>query len=516
MLFIHRFISLVNQRYHELHEEHKRLTGALHCVESASEKAEVLANAMLKENAVLEDKEHSALSFLAQLGQNTAIKEEHMKIIDKQKDKISQLEKSNPEVKSAYEKAVDNAFGLAGDVHKLVREIAESDLSTLRQLQRPDSEVADVMAAVILVLKSHRYDLSWSKGAKRIMANLDRFVELLDDFDKEELSHDQLAAVEQYLKKPFFSVELLEQKSSIKAVPLLCLWVHYVVRYQMMMISRVKPLKAKCSRTLVALEANRVKLKAIEDKVEGFEQRLAGLRDSFESATVEKMQQKQQVLNMQVQLNRAEAFANKMASQLVFWQGKTESLKEREAGINGSSAMAAGMATYLGPFADHYGIRQLLLCIEWPGCLSQRGIPLVLPGIDGKGIISEVSIVVGKEDTGEPPNSNKVVLDSDISTEPSIFSHVPGYGSCLIDFNQAKITDYQLYCESLAGILVSSDAVATWKAKGFGPIMLVNGAILRSCGSYWPLVVDPQGVGLRWIKNVELNRDVVVLNANDR
>ena len=483
-------MSLVNLRYTKLHEEHGRIKKALQCVQQASEKAELLANAVLKEKSVLDDKQHSALSFLSQLGQNTAIKEEHGKLLDKQKDKILQLEKSNPEVKGAYEKVLDSANRLADDIHKVVRQIAESDLSTLRQLQRPDVEVADVMAAVILVVKSTSYDLSWNKGAKRIMANLTRFVQLLDGFDKEELSCEQLVAVDQYIKKPFFNVDYLDRKSNIKVVPLLCLWVRNVVHYNVMMVSQVKPLKAKCNRTLVALEASRVKLKAIENKVAWFEQRLAGLSSSYESASIDKVQLKQRVWNMHSELREAESFASKMASQLTLWQRRTKSIREQEAGIDGSSAIAAGMAVYLGPFADHYGIRQSLLCRVWPSCLSQRGIPLVLPGVNGKGTISEISSAV--EDTN---------ISSRRSCLPQASSPVG-----------TDITDYQLYCESLASILVSLETVAKWKAKGFGPIVVVNGAIMVSSGNHWPFVVDPQGVGLNWIKTVEFEKKLVMLN----
>jgi len=40
------------------------------------------------------------------------------------------------------------------------------------------------MAAIIMILKSPNSDVSWSKGAKRQMANLDRFLDELSSFDE--------------------------------------------------------------------------------------------------------------------------------------------------------------------------------------------------------------------------------------------------------------------------------------------------------------------------------------------
>ena len=40
------------------------------------------------------------------------------------------------------------------------------------------------MAAIIMILKSPNADVTWSKGAKRQMANIDRFLDELAGFDE--------------------------------------------------------------------------------------------------------------------------------------------------------------------------------------------------------------------------------------------------------------------------------------------------------------------------------------------
>lgn len=43
------------------------------------------------------------------------------------------------------------------------------------------------MACIIMILKTPNSDLTWSKGAKRQMANLDRFIDELMNFDMNPL-----------------------------------------------------------------------------------------------------------------------------------------------------------------------------------------------------------------------------------------------------------------------------------------------------------------------------------------
>lgn len=48
--------------------------------------------------------------------------------------------------------------------------------------------------------------------------------------------------------------------------------------------------------------------------------------------------------------------------------------------IPGGCAVAAGFATYLGPY--HHSFRRVMLTVHWPNCLRERGIPLVIDSVD--------------------------------------------------------------------------------------------------------------------------------------
>jgi len=74
----------------------------------------------------------------------------------------------------AHERAVFKASALAIDTKKIVGSMSMESLQELRAMQKPIIEVEDLMAAIIMILKSPTADLTWQKGAKRQMANLER------------------------------------------------------------------------------------------------------------------------------------------------------------------------------------------------------------------------------------------------------------------------------------------------------------------------------------------------------
>ena len=59
-------------------------------------------------------------------------------------------------------------------LHSMVAKLEPESLQELRGLLRPPRPVEELLAAVIIVVKSPSADTSWTKGAKRLMANLDR------------------------------------------------------------------------------------------------------------------------------------------------------------------------------------------------------------------------------------------------------------------------------------------------------------------------------------------------------
>ena len=91
------------------------------------------------------------------------------------------------------------------------------------------------MYCISVLVKNPQADLTWQKGAKRQMANLERLIEELVTFDDNAMPEQTLVLVEPYLKKPSFDPQTMERKSENKACVSLCRWVKGVCRSVLIM-----------------------------------------------------------------------------------------------------------------------------------------------------------------------------------------------------------------------------------------------------------------------------------------
>lgn len=98
-------------------------------------------------------------------------------------------------------------------------------------------------------VKSPNADLTWTKGAKRLMANLGRFAEMLNSFDEQEVpSSALLESLSPYLEDNTLNVSYHKSLSHPEAVLQICQWVVNVMRYVCMHVHI-----RLCARTYVVI-----------------------------------------------------------------------------------------------------------------------------------------------------------------------------------------------------------------------------------------------------------------------
>jgi dynein heavy chain len=129
-----------------------------------------------------------------------------------------------------------------------------------------NGRLTSLKIVLCLPVKSPSSDLTWQKGAKRQMANLERFTEELLTFDDNQMPESTLQLVESYLKKPSFDADTLEHKTGNSACGSLARWVKGVARYHRMMLSKVKPLHTKVEQTTQAVDNAERKMSSLANK----------------------------------------------------------------------------------------------------------------------------------------------------------------------------------------------------------------------------------------------------------
>ncbi|XP_023931015.1 dynein beta chain, ciliary-like [Lingula anatina] len=587
--FVERFISVANARHSEIGHSHDMVTKALEQIHRENTLATKLHKQLEHEKIVLEERKAGTIKILSQIGQDTAITEQQVKIVKSQMEKIQKLKKLLPEYQVAHERAVYKAIAIVGDTKKIVQEMDMESLHELRAMQKPIIDIEDLMAAIIMILKSPSADLTWHKGGKRQMANLERFTEELMSFDDNQLPESTLNLVEPYLKKPSFDPETILKKTATKACASLCKWVRGVVRYHRMMLSKVKPLHAKVEQTTQAVDNAEQKMNQLENKRKALDIRLADLAKGFEEATIDKNDQEEKTIKMDKMLETAARLRKILKREHLRCQQIHEGLRSRQIAIPGGSAIASAFTTYLGPY--HYNFRRLMLTVHWPNCLRERGIPLVIDSIDhlrgrvidfsieglktaagasglpaieeeeecleeGKGPEAEgeeegneeqtdpavegalpeqegTTVQQGQEqqdnavatprksregsrgpqDTGDQQQLARIQEEHENATEPSE-SGTDGGSIPLITAQQ-----YNQYVRSLVKLLVGEKTLYEWIRKDFGPRQIENAAIAYSSWQRPPMLVDPYGEGISWLKwlNRSMNKKkLIILDVDTR
>lgn len=88
--------------------------------------------------------------------------------------RISHLRRTIPDYEHALELVREERAAIVAGLRGMVGQLELGSMQELRGVGRPPPAVEELLGAVIIVVKSPSADTSWTKGAKRLMANLDR------------------------------------------------------------------------------------------------------------------------------------------------------------------------------------------------------------------------------------------------------------------------------------------------------------------------------------------------------
>lgn len=174
-----------------------------------------------------------------------------------------------PEYELGLQMAREEKLSLVLHLKRQVMNLNHSSLTELRAQQRPPQLVEDLLATVISVVKSPSADLSWTKGAKRLMANIDRFQELLLGKSHSEAdSVTILKLVKPTVDRLASSVDEYESYPGGLAATQLLEWVRGVVKMHRLLENQVRPLESRMSEMTASLADWQVKLRKQGNKME--------------------------------------------------------------------------------------------------------------------------------------------------------------------------------------------------------------------------------------------------------
>lgn len=220
-------------------------------------------------------------------------------------------------------------------------------MNEIRSLTAPPEAIADVLAAVLMMLGVQ--DLSWL-SMKKFLSNRGVKEEILN-FDTKKMSLELRKNVAKLIKKKSSSFEdAVIQRVSQAAAPL-AVWVKANIRYSLV-IEKIEPLQQELEEEVSKLEESQKRLQKCEEELKEIDTRVAKLKKEFAERTAEAERLKRNLNIAGTTLDKAEGLIGQLSGEQTRWKSTVATLRSDLTKLPLKMLLAAGFCTYLGKTSD--------------------------------------------------------------------------------------------------------------------------------------------------------------------
>jgi len=330
------------------------------------------------------------------------------------------------------------------------------DLSECKTMQKPPGGVDDVFASTMVLLANiwgniqHKNgkvkERGWDAAKKQCLGNVNEYIAMLK-LTKEKVDDGTMPALNMKEIRPYLLMEHFKPEVIITkngSAAGLCSFVINIVIYYDIVIT-VEPKRESLRIANETLEAANTRLAIVTKQVAELQAKLAKLTAELEEADAQKKEALDTVEKGQTKLDLANRLTTALASENDRWAINIEVLQQDRTLLTGDVLLASAFISYVGPFTKPF--RDKLMDEMFTPFLQAE-----FAAFEGVTPLSETS-------------------------------------DCL-------------------NILTNNAEIAGWNSDGLpaDQVSTENGAIV--CNSArWPLIIDPQLQGIKWIRNKESDPD---------
>jgi len=348
----------------------------------------------------------------------------------------------------------------------------KKDLGEAKTMAKPPAGVDDVFGATMILLANIHpnvvvqkngkvKDRSWDACKKQLLGSIPEYIEFLKGIksavDERTIPALNMKEVKPLLELEHFTPEIIAGKN--KAAAGLCSFVVNIVLYYEVVVT-VEPKRKALAEANEQLESANSQLKEVMDQVGELEAKLEKLTTELNAANAEKQEALDTVEKGQKKLDLAQRLTNALSSENTRWAENIVTMEADKELLTGDVLLASAFISYVGPFTKVF--RDKLMVENFTPNLAKS-----------------LQEAVGED--------NRIPL----SPAPDPLK-----------------------------ILTDAAQVAVWQADSLpaDKVSTENGCIVSN-SSRWPLIIDPQLQGIKWLKNKESHPDrnlqVVRLGQND-
>ena len=395
---------MLNDKKEKIHVLKDRLENGLEKMNSAAEQVAELQENLVKDMAVVGEKKEATDKLIVVVGQETNIAMEQKAIATVEEEKCAKIAEEVMAFQAECEKEMAAAEPVVQAAIAALDSLEKKALTELKSLSSPPAKVDLVTTGVIVLLSTGKVpkDVSWG-AAKKMMGNVDQFLNQLLNFDKDNTPVYACEYIEKHLfSDPDFTVEVMQKKSSAAAG--MCGWVINIVKYYRI-YEVVEPKRKMLAEANQKLEAANTQLASVRAHVASLEAKLAELNAQFEAATQEKNEAIASAEKTQRKADMATRLVNGLADENVRWTESVKSFDQQEAQFVGDVLVASAFVSYIGAFNAKFRNDLVVEC--WIPDMIERKVPMT-EGIMPLDVLCDEAAIATWNGQGLPSDSVSV------------------------------------------------------------------------------------------------------------
>ena len=277
------------------------------------------------------------------------------------------VKKTAEEVQAQADEAqadLDAAMPALAAAVDALKSLNKNDITEIKGFKSPPPLVMKVMEAVCILLGAKP---DWD-SAKKVLGDT-QFLQKLMDYDKDNIAPAAIKKILAYYDDPEFQPEVVAKVS--KAATSLCMWVRAMKVYDEV-AKVVEPKRQALASSTAMLEAEKAKLKKVQDELSAVIANVEQLQKTCDEAVAEKQRLEEAADTTSKRLVRAGKLTGGLADEGVRWTATVGELNIERVNLIGNVFLSAAFIAYLGFFTAPY---RKLLVDDWIEQCREMQIP---------------------------------------------------------------------------------------------------------------------------------------------
>ena len=304
-----------------------------------------------------------------------------------------EAEKARIETERAdCQKDLDKAIPIVELAEKAIGMIKPADIANMKTFKSNPADILRVVLEGVLVVLQRPLDnvtmmtanikdpegkpAEWqivapSWGNAVALLSDSRFLQYIQDFDRDALCEETVEMIETVVDAPYFSPETAGKASG--AALGLATWVVAMKDY-FYAVRIVKPKQEALAIAEGQLKSALAKLAQAEDQEREVQEKVAELKGAFDKQMAAKRALEENAAALQHKLDQAEKLIRGLSGERVRWTKDSKTFAQQKERLVGDCALACAFVSYCGAFNSQY--RDLLIQGRFTADLKTRGIPV--------------------------------------------------------------------------------------------------------------------------------------------